>query len=75
MKTKIDYQRFEKLLEKADSLNKSGKTKRFIPIRSKEGKILIFGMYDYQTKRHIVSRPFMDVNKIFDEIEEMLAKA
>ena len=75
MKNKIDYSRFEKLTDIAENLNKSARYRRFIPIRSKEGKILVFGMYDYETKRHIVSRPFMDVNKIFDEIEDMLEKA
>jgi NRPS condensation-like uncharacterized protein len=75
MKNKIDYSRFEKLTNKAEAHNRSIKYKRFIPINAKEGKVLVFGMYDYKTKRHIVSRPFQDVNKIFDEIEEMLEKA
>ena len=75
MKGKIDYARFDRIVDRAKSFNAKSKITRFIPIRSKDGNIKVFGMYDYVKKRHIVSVAFEDVNKIFGEIEDMLSTA
>jgi hypothetical protein len=75
MSRKIDISRFESLVGAAEKYNSSHPGKRFYPIQTREGKILIFGMYDYKTKKYSVSKPFEDVNKIFDEIEQMLKRA
>jgi len=76
MGKKVNIGRFEKLVKQAEGINsRTSGLKRFYPIQSRDGKILVFGMYDYRTKKHIASRPFEDVDKIFDEIEIMLNKA
>lgn len=75
MSRKIDTARFERLVEAAEKYNRTNPGKRFWPIQTREGKVLVFGLYDYVTKRYAVSRPFEDVNKIFDQIEQMLKTA
>lgn len=75
MSKKIDTARFDKIVKTAEALNRKRGMKRFLPIQSRDGRILVFGMYDYQTKKYVLSEPFVDVNKAFDEIDEMLAKA
>lgn len=75
MSRKFDMSRFTGLVKQAETINGRSKMKRFYPIQSRDGAILIFGMYDYATKKYALSRPFMDVNKVFDEIEAMLATA
>jgi hypothetical protein len=74
MSKKINGNRFEELVKLADERNGRG-GKRFYPISAKEGKILVYGMYDYKTKKYIISEPFVDVNLVFDEIEIMLKNA
>lgn len=73
-KKKLDLTRFDKLVKQAEAYNRKN-GKRFYPIRSRDGRILVFGMYDYKKKKHIVSEPFVDVNHAFDEIEVMLDRA
>lgn len=75
MSKKINTARFDSLVKMADGLNRKRGMKRFLPIQSRDGRILVFGMYDYLTKKYILSEPFVDVNHAFDEIEEMLTKA
>ena len=75
MSRKFDTSRFTACVKTAEAIDSRSKVKRFYPIQSRDGAILIFGMYDYVTKKYAVSKPFMDVNKIFDEIEGMLEKA
>lgn len=76
MGKKVDTKRFENLVRKAEAYNRTNSgLKRFYPIQSRDGKILVFGMYDYAKKRHVVSRPFEDINSVFDEIEAMLNNA
>lgn len=77
-----DYSRFDALVARMKSANKKIGKERFIPIQSTDtvGKkpmvrIPVYGMYDYQTKSYTVSEPFVDVNTIFNEIEEMLNSA
>lgn len=79
----VDIARFDRLVKQSEKLNGKAGFTRFYPIRSTEiigkvGKttrILVFGMYDYKTKKYVLSKPFVDVNKSFDEIEVMLNKA
>lgn len=83
MKKSIDTSRFERLVSRSERINYQSGYSRFQTIRSfeiigsgeKKNKILVFGMYDYKTKKHAVSKPFYDVNLTFDEIEEMLNQA
>ena len=80
---KIDVARFERLVKQSERLNSREGYTRFYPIKSSEligrsekrTKILVFGMYDYKTKKYVLSKPFVDVNKSFDEIEELLDNA
>ena len=80
---KIDTERFERLVKTAEAVNRSSAKQRFYPIRTVEligigarkNKILVFGMYDYKTKKYALSKPFIDVNTTFDEIEDMVTNA
>lgn len=72
MARSINITRFNRLVKTAEGLNTRIGSKRFIPIQSRDGKILVFGLYDYQTKKQIYSRPFEDIDLIFDEIEDHL---
>lgn len=73
-KKKLDLTRFDSLVKTAEAFNRKN-GKRFYPIQTRDGRILVFGMYDYASKRYVLSEPFVDVNKAFDEIEVMLKKA
>lgn len=75
MKKKIDFIRFEDLVEESTKLNSRAGTKRFYPINSRDGSHLVIGMYDYITKKYTLSGPTMSINKTLDEINEMLALA
>jgi len=75
MSRKINITRFENLVKTAEEYNGRNPGKRFYSIQSREGSILVFGMYDYVSKKYALSRPFEDVNKVFDEIETMLEAA
>lgn len=76
MSKKVNTNRFDDLVKMADACNSRNRGgKRFYPISAKEGKILVYGMYDYKTKKYIISEPFVDVNLVFDEIEIMLKNA
>ena len=78
-----DIERFKKITRRADRVNKTLGKDRFIPINSFEfvglpgnqKRIPVYGMYDYVSKRHIISEPFVEVDGVFTEIEQMLAKA
>lgn len=75
MSKKINTARFDGLVKTAEAYNRKRGMKRFLPIQSRDGRILVFGMYDYVSKKYVLSEPFVDVNNAFDEIEEMLNKA
>ena len=80
---KIDTARFESLVSQSERINAIEGFTRFYPIKSteiigsagKRTRILVFGMYDYKNKNFVLSKPFVDVNKSFDEIEYMLKTA
>lgn len=75
MKKKIDFIRFEDLVEESVKLNGRAGFKRFFPITSKDGNHLVLGMYDYNTKKYALSGPTVSINKTLDDIEELLAAA
>jgi hypothetical protein len=75
MSKRINISRFEELVKRAEAYNGRVPGKRFYPIQARDGKILVFGMYDGQTKKYVLSEPFVDVNLAFDEIEAMLNAA
>lgn len=75
MKKKVDFMRFEDLVEESTKLNSRVGTKRFYPITSRNGSHLVIGMYDYITKKYALSGPMVSINKTLDEINEMLALA
>jgi hypothetical protein len=63
---------FEQLSSRAEKRNAEMKERRYWPIQSKEGRIPIYGMYDYKTKRYVLSRPFDNLEDIMKEISKML---
>lgn len=73
-RSSVDTRRFANLMKKAEKLNKEIKFKRFYPIEARDGKVLVFGLYDYVSKKQIYSVPFQDANEVFDEIEVYLNK-
>lgn len=75
MKKKIDFLRFEDLVETSLKLNGRAGFKRFYSIASKDGSHLVLGMYDYATKKYALSGPTVSINRVLDEIDEMLTKA
>lgn len=75
MSKRINIARFEGLVKRAEDFNRRVAGKRFYPIQTRDGKILVFGMYDYKTKKFVLSEPFVDVNLAFDEVEAMLDAA
>lgn len=75
MKKKVDFLRFEDLVEESARLNSRAGFKRFYSITSRDGSHLVLGMYDYQTKKYAISGPTVSINRTLDEITEMLAVA
>lgn len=75
MKKKVEFMRFEDLVEESTKLNSRTRTKRFYPITSRDGSHLVIGMYDYITKRYALSGSTVSINKTLDEIDGMLALA
>ena len=77
---KIDPTRFERICNSAENKNQNEGFTRYYTIRSheyvgsgdKRNKIIIFGLYDSKKKKYAISKPYIDVNIIFDEMEEML---
>ena len=77
---KLDPTRFDHLCKRAELKNYNEGFTRYYTIRSheyvgsgdKKNKIIIFGLYDSKSKKYSVSKPYVDVNIIFDEMEEML---
>lgn len=63
---------FEVLSSRAEKRNAELKERRFWPIQSKEGRVPIYGMYDYKSKRYVLSRPFDNLEDIMKEISSML---
>lgn len=73
MSKRVNIKRFDALEKRAEKYNQeSRELKRFYPIRSRDGKMLVFGMYDYKSKKYVLSTFTSDLNAIFDEIEDML---
>lgn len=68
--------RFAGLVDKAHSLNARGKEKRFYPMQDiRGGRLSDFGMYDYTTKRYVLSSVHaVDAPSAIAEIEKMLSK-
>ena len=66
--------KFERLSNLADDKNYRSGYKRFYMINSQDGNIPVYGMYDYGTKKYILSEPYMDVGLIFTEIEQTLRR-
>lgn len=75
MKKKIDFMRFEDLVERSTKLNSRAGFKRFYSITSKDGSHLVLGMYDYTTKKYALSGSTVSINKTLDDIEELLTAA
>jgi hypothetical protein len=75
MAKKINFQLFNSIVEEIDGINGRLGSKRFYPIHSKSGKLWEFGMYDYKTKKCILSTPTSDLNDIFEEIDTMVSVA
>lgn len=75
MSTKEDNAIFNKLVERAENINKNLPIKRFYPIHSREGNFMTYGMYDYHTKKYVLSKPFCALDNTFEEIESMLNNA
>jgi hypothetical protein len=64
---------FERLSARAEKRNSDAKERRFWPIQTKEGKVPIFGMYDYKSKKYVLSRPFDDLEEIMNQIETLIS--
>jgi len=72
----INMSRFDSLVRLADSRNRGTKGgKRFYPIHTREGKYMIFGLYDYISKQYTLSAPYSNVDDVFDDMERMLNAA
>lgn len=75
MGKKLIFSRFNSITDAAETYNSRNSYKRFWPIQSRKGKFWEFGMYDYKSKKYILSTPTSDLNHVFDEIEGMLSHA
>lgn len=66
--------RFAGLVDKAHSVNAKIRDKRFLPMQeNRGGRLSDFGMYDYQTKRYVLSSVHaVDAPAALAEIEKML---
>lgn len=66
--------KFADLADRAESLNRSNRDKRFWPMQHvRRGRLQQFGMYDSTTKRYILSDVNgRDVNERLTEIRQML---
>lgn len=69
---KADLARFDDIAKTADRYNSKHGSKRFYSIKSRDGKIVTIGMYDYNTKKYVLSKPFDDLNRIFKQIEDLI---
>lgn len=66
--------RFADLIDQANKVNARIKEKRFYAMsESRNGKLVDFGMYDYSTKKYILSNVFSsDAIARLTEIERMI---
>jgi len=66
--------RFADIVDKAHAANARARNRRFYPMQeNRGGRLVDFGMYDYQTKRYILSN-IHDNNapRVLTEIERMI---
>ena len=69
---KHERTRFSMLQKRAQQLNRSHQH-RFHMIYQQHEKFTTVGLYDYKTKKHMVSRDFeLDFTPLLDEIEALL---
>lgn len=73
--SKINFSVFYNAVESAETYNVRAGFKRFYPINSRNGNISTFGIYDYQTKKYVLSTPTCDLNEVFLEIKSMVDSA
>ncbi len=66
--------RFADLIDQANKVNAKNKEKRFYAMsESRNGKLVDFGMYDYTTKKYVLSNVFStDAMARLAEIERMI---
>jgi len=66
--------RFADLIDQANKVNARNKEKRFYAMsESRNGKLVDFGMYDYTTKKYVLSNVFSaDATARLAEIERMI---
>lgn len=73
--SKINFGIFYSAVEAAETYNARMGFKRFYPINSRTGNISTFGIYDYQTKKYVLSTPTCDLNEVFNEIKKLVENA
>lgn len=68
--------RFADLVDHANQINARGKEKRFYAMsESYNGRLSDFGMYDYNTKKYVLSNVFAtDAPERLAEIERLLTR-
>jgi len=68
--------RFSELADTALSINARTKDKRFYPMTDgRNGKLIDFGMYDYTTKRYVLSNIHAaNAKSALVEIEKMITR-
>lgn len=68
--------KFAGLVDKAQSINARTKDKRFLPMQeNRGGRLSDFGMYDYQSKRYVLSSVHdVGAPSALAEIEKMLGR-
>ena len=69
---KSDLVYFDTIVKTADAYNVRVGFKRFYTIRSREGKVLTFGLYDYRTKKYVLARSYQNLENHFKEMEDMI---